>query len=263
MRKFAVMLLAAAVLAMGLGACLLVDGEPETGRAGTGQESRVSEAAHDEPTPESERPKPNDGAGGVPVWSTFAEYSWNGALLEDIQGERELGDIWWVNDEPVAELYGEEVFPDGVCLDGVFHFEFNSRQDIAELAELSGFTEEELKESPPLSCMLRNWQFCVTCQPLTGEWFTPSGWMPPENIGQANYRYHRWEPVEGHEGYEMDIIYDDERPLQVWLRWKNEEGFGFWAQLPGYALDMFWEHEDEWFIKVNVSGAESGGDSIE
>lgn len=302
MKKFAVMLLAAAVLALVLGACLPVDGEPETGGAGMAPGSEVSRTAPEEP---EEEPEEVEGWGeGL---SSFAAYSWNGNLLEDIQKSQDFGDVWWINDEPVSALYGEEVFADGMCWDGVFRFDFGTSRDVSRLVEESGFTEEELndcwaREWPWDSWvyMALSWQLAVTYKPLPeGKWVTPSWWLPPEGAtgkgedqgpyilglpydengnpiptpeptpipedrqAVEDYQRPEWEPAEGHDGYEMAIVHaaPDGRPLQVRLRWKNEEGFGFWAQLPGYALDSFWEHEGEWFVKVNVSGTESGGDS--
>ncbi len=132
-----------------------------------------------------------------------------------------------------------------------------------------------------------------------GQWVTPNWWLPPEGLtgkgedmgadgpfpdgpydengnpiptpeptpfpedreAVEDFKFPGWRPVEGHEGYEISTVHAtaDGRPLQVRLRWKNEEGYGFWAQLPAHALDSFWEHEGEWFVKVTVP--EGGEDS--
>lgn len=293
MKKFTTVLLSAAVLALALGACLPVDGEPERAGAGMAGEGEVSRTASQEPY----EPENIDGWGdGV---SSFAAYSWNGGLLEDIQKELDLGDgdIWWINDEAVSELCGEDVFADGACYDGVFRFMFNSRQEDGELAAAAGITEDELSlwarewDWPSYGYMARGWELAVTYKLLPeGQWVTPSWWLPPEGLtgkgedmyGYLNeralagpsrpeptplpedrqavedFQFPAWEPVEGHEGYEMAVVHTayDGRPMQVRLRWKNEEGFGFWAQLPEHALDSFWEHEGEWFVKVGVPGGE-------
>lgn len=294
MKKFTVILLLAAALALALGACLPVDGEPEGIGAGMAGEDEVSRTI-------SEEPEKIEGWGeGV---SSFAAYRWNGGLLKNLQFELDLvesgvdlggSEIWWINDQTVSALYGEDIIADGACYDGVFRFTFNSRQEDSELAAAAGITEDELSlwarewDWPNYGYMVRGWELAVTYKPLPeGRWVTPSWWLPPEGLtgkGEDNgsyaermiagpsrpeptplpedrqavedFKFPGWEPVEGHEGYEMAVVHTayDGRPLQVRLRWKNGEGFGFWAQLPAHALDSFWEHEGEWFIKVTVSG---------
>lgn len=296
MKKRTAIFLLTAAIALALGACLPVDGEPESAGAGMAGEGEVSRTASEEPESEPYEPEHIEGWGeGM---TTVAAYSWNGALLEDVQDSRELGEIWWINDDTVSGLYGEEVFADGVCHEGVFCFTFRSRQEDGELAAAAGLAEEELGlwarewDWPNYGYMVRGWELAVTYKPLPeGQWVTPSWWLPPEGLtgkGEDMYGYLReralagpslpeptplpedreavedfrfpaWEPVEGHEGYEMAVVHTayDGRPLQVRLRWKNEDGFGFWAQLPAHALDSFWEREGEWFLKVNATGGES------
>ena len=297
MKKFTSIFLLAAVIMLTLGACLPVDGEPEGAGAGMAGEGEVSRTASEEPY------EPEEIEGWGDGMSSFAAYSWNGALLENIQGELDMepGEIWWINDEPVSELYGEDVFADGACYDGVFRFMFSNRQEDSELAALAGLDEDELHlwarewSWPNYMYMARSWELAVTYKPLPeGKWVTPSWWLPPEGLtgkgegldgsgadiagpfdadgkpiptpeptpfpedrqAAEDFRLPAWEPVEGREGYEISTVHStaDGRPLQVRLRWKNDEGFGFWAQLPAYAVDSFWEHENEWFIKVTVSG---------
>ncbi len=302
MKKFTAIILLAAVMLLALAGCLPVDGEPETGGAGmAGEVSRVVEQDVEPYVPET-----------IEGWgdglSSFPAYSWNGGLLEDIQRSRDFGDIWWINDGTVSALYGEEVFADAVCDDGVFRFNFSSGQDISALAAASGFTEEELtggwtREWPwdSWEYAARGWELAATYKPLPeGQWVTPSWWLPPEGLtgrgedmdrywleqllgpfdedgfpiptpdttpfpedreAVEDFKFPGWRPVEEHEGYEISTVHatTDGRPLQVRLRWRNEEGFGFWAQLPAHALDSFWEHEREWFVKVTVP--EDGEDS--
>lgn len=295
MKKIIAVLLLGAVMAAMLSGCLPVDGEPERAGAGMSGEGEVSRTASEEPY----EPEKIEGWGDDV--SSFAAYSWNGALLEDIQRELDLGEseIWWINDEAVAALCGEDVFADGTCYDGVFRFDFSLQQEDSELAAAAGLTEDELKlwarewSWPGYGYMVRGWELAVTYKPLPeGQWVTPSWWLPPEGLtgkgenlygfgadiagpfdadgkpiptpeptpfpedrqAVEDFRFPGWEPLEGREGYEISTVHTaaDGRPLQVRLRWKNEEGFGFWAQLPAHTLDSFWEHEGEWFIKVTV-----------
>lgn len=141
--------------------------------------------------------------------------------------------------------------------------------------------------------LARNWEFFVTIQPIQGDaWPTPSLMIPSEewptfedwlgHVGDDHFggnpaldAYHAGElliddpqpvseyvmpqfaPVEGHEGYEMAVVYalPDGTPMQVRLRWRNEEGFGFWAQLPAHALETFWEYQNQWFVRVDTGEA--------
>lgn len=318
MKKIAVVLLLGALMLTMLSGCLPVDGEPEGIGAGMAPEGEVSRTVEEEPY----EPETIDGWGeGV---NSFGAYAGNKGLLENLQSELDLvesgvdlsgSEIWWINDEAVSALYGEDVFADGACYDGVFRFTFSSRQEDSELAAAAGLSEDELNlwarewSWPDYRYMARGWELAVTYEPLPeGRWVTPSWWLPPEGYtgkGEDRYGYWDeralagpfdadgnpiptpeptpfpedreavedfkfpgWEPLEGHEGYEISTVHStaDGKPLQVRLRWKNEEGYGFWAQLPAHALDTFWEHEGEWFVMVGVntdgeySGPESGED---
>ena len=309
MKKFTSIILLAAVMLLTLPGCLPVDGEPETGGAGrAGEVSRVAER-----DVEPYEPETIEGWGdGV---SSFAAYRWNGGLLKSLQFELDLvesgadlagSELWWINDEAVTGLYGEDTIADGVCHEGVFRFTFQSPQEDSELARLAGLSEEELRlwarewNWLNYSYLVRGWEFAATYKPLPeGQWVTPSWWLPPEGLtgkgedmgadgpfpdgpydengnpistpeptpfpedreAVEDFKFPGWRPVEGHEGYEISTVHAtaDGRPLQVRLRWRNEEGYGFWAQLPAHALDSFWEHEGEWFVKVTVP--EGGEDS--
>lgn len=306
MKKITVVLLLGALMLAVFSGCLPVDGEPE--RIGAGMAGGA-----DEPY----EPETIEGWGeGV---NSFGAYSWNGALLEEVTKELGLGysQLCWIDDQTVTAVFGEDVFADGACYDGVFRFTFSSRQDGSELAAAAGLSEDELRlwarewSWPDYRYMARGWELAVTYEPLPeGRWVTPSWWLPPQGLtgkGEDRYgywderalagpydedgnpiptpeptpfpedrqavedfRFPGWEPLEGHEGYEISTVHStaDGRPLQVRLRWKNEEGYGFWAQLPAHALESFWEHEGEWFVMVGVntdgeySGPESGEDDL-
>ncbi len=304
MKKITVFFALAVLIVATLSGCLPVDGEPDVQGAGM-----TGEAV------EAYEPETIEGWGeGV---NSFAAYSGSKSLLENLQDELDLAEsgidlsgseLWWINDEAVTELYGEDVFADGACYEGIFRFMFSSRQEDSELAALAGLTEEELRlwarewDWPSYGYMVRGWELAATYEPLPeGKWVTPSWWLPPEELTgrgeeQPGYRemlglhvgadgkpiptpeptpfpedrqavedfkFPGWEPVEGHEGYEISTVHTaaDGRPLQVRLRWKNEAGYGFWAQLPAHALDSFWEHEGEWFVKVTVPEGKKSGDS--
>lgn len=304
MKKFTAVVLLMAALLLTLPGCLPVDGEPETGGAGMAGESRAAEPYE---------PETIEGWGdGV---NSFAAYAGNKGLLENLQFELDLvesgahlagSELWWINDEAVTGLYGEDTIADGVCHEGVFRFTFQSPQEDSELARLAGLSEEELRlwarewNWLNYGYLVRGWEFAATYKPLPeGQWVTPSWWLPPEGLtgkgedmgadgpfpdgpydengnpiptpeptpfpedreAVEDFKFPGWRPVEGHEGYEISTVHAtaDGRPLQVRLRWRNEEGFGFWAQLPAHALDSFWEHEGEWFVKVTVP--EGGEDS--
>lgn len=302
MKKFTSIILLAAVTLLTLPGCLPVDGEPETGGVGmAGEVSRVAER-----DVEPYEPETIEGWGdGV---NSFAAYAGNKGLLENLQFELDLvesgahlagSELWWINDEAVIGLYGEDTIADGACYEGVFRFTFQSPQEDSELARLAGLSEEELMlwarewNWMNYGYLVRGWEFAATYKPLPeGQWVTPSWWLPPEGLtgkgedmgadgpfpdgpydengnpiptpeptpfpedreAVEDFKFPGWRPVEGHEGYEIATVHatTDGRPLQVRLRWKNEEGFGFWAQLPAHALDSFWEHEGEWFVKVTV-----------
>ncbi len=133
------------------------------------------------------------------------------------------------------------------------------------------------------------WVFYVTLQPMEGEWFCPSGWvlstedetfedyarrvggtgdgenkmlemylageLGPKNPQPASqYQYPAFQPVEGHEGLEMALVAETPSglPLQVRFRWKTEDGFGCWAEVPGWAVERFYEHLGQWFVKVDT-----------
>ena len=302
MKKFTAIMLLAAVMLLALAGCLPVDGEPETGGAGmAGEVSRVAEQ-----DVEPYEPETIEGWGeGV---NSFGAYAGNKGLLENLQFELDLvesgahlagSELWWINDEAVTRLYGEDTVADGACYEGVFRFTFQSPQEDSELARLAGLSEEELRlwarewNWLNYGYLVRGWEFAATYNPLPeGQWVTPNWWLPPEGLtgkgedmgadgpfpdgpydengnpiptpeptpfpedreAVEDFKFPGWRPVEGHEGYEISTVHAtaDGRPLQVRLRWKNEEGFGFWAQLPAHALDSFWEHEGEWFVKVTV-----------
>ena len=82
-----------------------------------------------------------------------------------------------------------------------------------------------------------------------------NGELGPKNPQPASeYQYPAFQPVEGHEGLEMALVAETPSglPLQVRFRWKTEDGFGCWAEVPGWALERFYEHLDEWFVKVDT-----------
>lgn len=299
MKKIGCVLLA---LCMGLAACGSDDyrSEPEAGtvvkatpEASTEEEVKRTSSEPEESAARSQDPEEVEEDDPL---SSMAAYSSDEALLNDVRrqvecGEAHLEQLWWVNDSVVAELFGEEVFPDGSYHNGIFLFEFSHRGDIAQLAEESGFSAEKLENTwtnawpwARWDLLCRRWSLYATVQPMKDGWPTPRNWIPPEDrtyeeTKNAVARWHEdsetqvpadngpespqptseyvmpeFVPVEDHPGYELAVVEEaeDGRALQVRLRWTNEEGFGFWAELPGYALEIFWEHEGEWFIPVEV-----------
>lgn len=121
---------------------------------------------------------------GESQFSSVMAYSWNGALLrEEVKG---FGVVWWFNDAPVTEMYGQKVFADGVCHNGVCSFMFQDPREPEALAPLYALTGEELQWSwmdpwpwKNWCSLTREWYFYVTLQPMTGEgiglWATPAG----------------------------------------------------------------------------------------
>lgn len=216
------------------------------------------------------------------------------ALLEAIRAESDLGDIWWLNGEAADQLCGEDVWADGSYHKGVFVFRFQTLEDWEEISALTGQSQEELFcrawrwPWETWGYMAKTWEFCVTIQPIQGEWPTPDHWIPPENRtygddlfgcadggpesglipegggadGQSpatpqptsQYEMPQFAPAEGHEGCEMAVVHatPEGTPRQVRFRWKTEDGFGCWAQVPGWAVDRFFEYFDQWFVKVDT-----------
>ena len=299
MKKFTAVVLLMAALLLTLPGCLPVDGEPETGGAGMAGESRTAEPY-----------EPETIEGWGEGMSSFGAYSWNGALLEEVTKELGPGcsQLCWIDDQTVTAVFGEEVFADGVCHEGIFQFSFYSRQEDSKLATAAGLPEENLDlwsrewSWQRYRNLLQSWELAVTYEPLPeGQWVTPNWWLPPEGLtgkgedtgdgpwpdiagpfdadgtplptpeptpfpedrqAVEDFKFPGWEPAEGHEGYEIAAVHStpDGRPLQIRLRWKNEEGYGCWVQIPAYALDTFWEHEGEWFVMVgvNTDGEDNG-----
>nr|WP_290463023.1 hypothetical protein [Acutalibacter muris] len=304
MKKFTAVVLLMAALLLTLPGCLPVDGEPETGGAGrAGEVSRVAER-------DVEPYEPETIEGWGEGMSSFAAYRWNGGLLEEVTKELGPGcsQLCWIDDQTVTAVFGEEVFADGVCHEGIFKFSFYNRQEDSELAAAAGLPEEDLElwsrewSWQRYRNLLQSWELAVTYEPLPeGQWVTPNWWLPPEGLtgkgedtgdgpwpdiagpfdadgnplptpeptpfpedrqAVEDFKFPGWEPAEGHEGYEIAAVHStpDGRPLQIRLRWKNEEGYGCWVQIPAYALDTFWEHEGEWFVMVgvNTDGEDNG-----
>ena len=125
MKKITVFFALAVLIVATLSGCLPVDGEPDVQGAGM-----TGEAV------EAYEPETIEGWGeGV---NSFAAYSGSKSLLENLQDELDLAEsgidlsgseLWWINDEAVTELYGEDVFADGACYEGIFRFMFSSRQE--------------------------------------------------------------------------------------------------------------------------------------
>ncbi len=130
MKKFTAVVLLMAALLLTLPGCLPVDGEPETGGAGrAGEVSRVAER-------DVEPYEPETIEGWGEGMSSFAAYRWNGGLLEEVTKELGPGcsQLCWIDDQTVTAVFGEEVFADGVCHEGIFKFSFYNRQEDSELA---------------------------------------------------------------------------------------------------------------------------------
>lgn len=91
------------------------------------------------------------------------------------------------------------------------------------------------------------------------EMFRKGGLGPRNPQPASEYQYPAFQPVEGHEGVEMALTAEtpDGLPLQVRFRWKTEDGFGCWAEIPGWAAERFYEHLDEWFVKVDTGKEEA------
>lgn len=230
-------------------------------------------------------------------------------VLERVQKESsELGKIWWLNDQAVDEVSGEDMWACCTYRKGAFQFDFTPVKSEEEIIELTGMSLQELERHTdcwpwnPAGYTAQNWEFCMTIQPINGDWPTPDHWIPPKNLTYeeyikkafvtapggsrtpeemvedlgwtpnnpqptSEYEMPQFSPVKGREGYEMAVVHTkpDGAPLQVRLRWRNEEGFGFWAQIPAHALDIFWEHQDQWFVPVDLTagkGSASAAGSV-
>ena len=227
---------------------------------------------------------------------------YSGAVLEHLREESsEMGRIWWLNDQVVDAVSEEMMWTRCAYVKGVFQFEFYPSMPKEEVSQLTGISIRELFRQTdrwpwePKGYISQNWEFCVTIQPVNGDWPTPDHWIPPENytyedfanqVGgkgsesvptedialadefppntpnnpqpTSEYEMPQFSPVKGRRGYEMAVVHTkpDGAPLQVRLRWRNEEDFGFWAQIPAYALDIFWEHQDQWFVPVDLTAGE-------
>lgn len=214
-------------------------------------------------------------------------YSGQEAMLEDFHrfGQNLPEEIFWIDEEAVREAFGADGYLSAMCQDGLLHFDtYYKDMDSADLADRYGVSQEdwenrEMKSWPwyPWRRVGTRFNFFVTVRPGE-EPPEPESWKPwelpePDDTFYellapsptpgpadreplADYQPPEWVPAEGHEGYELAVVASTDAgvPLCVRVRWQRD---GCWllAEIPGHALEAFWEQVDGLFTKVDMSNA--------
>lgn len=209
-------------------------------------------------------------------------------------GQNLPAEIFWIDEAAVREAFGVDGYLSATCRDGLLHFDtYYQEPDGADLAEQYGVSLEEWESREMKSWPWSPWRlvgtqfnFFAAVRPEE-EPPEPESWKPrelpdkysgerllagpydeegnllptpsPKPVDRealADYQPPEWAPVTGHEGYEAAVVASTDAgiPLCVRVRWQRE-GFWFLAEIPGHALDAFWEHEDGLFMKVDMRNA--------